>query len=171
MRTETVFFNIESFNADLLMNGSKNSRLLYNDLPLVQRKFGCRRVVVGVDHATFPNSIYNINQYYNTIVFQGTTYTVAVGNYTVNSLMTHLQNLISGLTLTFNETTGKLTLAHETIETFTIAGSLLYILGGDDTVTYTSTYNVLHMPGLVDLRGTNRLVIRSPSLVCQNRGK
>lgn len=169
MRTETLFYNIESFNADHFYNGSMNSKLEFNDLPLIQRRPGCRRIVFGVDHCTFPNSLYNVSSYWNRIVFSGVEYIVIPGNYSVDTLMVYLQNAISGLTVTFNETTGKLTLAHETLENFTIAGTLLYILGFDEDLTYTATFNQLKAPYCVDLRGTNRLVVRAPALVSQNR--
>ena len=89
---------------------------------------------------TIPNSEYNIDNTNNTLVINGTSYVLLVGNYGANSLASEINSVIYGtdVSVAYESTTLDFTFTG-TATPFTIgaASTILYCLGYDAT-SYTA---------------------------------
>ena len=71
--------------------------------------------------AQIPASFYNVNEFNNVLVVDGISYSIPIQNYSISQLITQIQTLISGLTVTLNRQTNLLTFSKGS--TFTLGGS------------------------------------------------
>ena len=148
-----VFFN--SKFATNYLNGEKKSHL---NFILTDSIFfyDYEDVYLSIRNAIFPISFYIINEYNNTISFNGVNFTITEGNYTISTSMTEIKSIISNLNITFNSKTNKLTLSYTS--NFTLNGSILNILGFSNK-EHSSTNNSLESDNVIDLSGNNNMYI------------
>lgn len=145
IKTKVRMFNISSSNA---INGSFKSVVNVSLPDLAFHHEHINTVYLMVDHCEIPNSFYIVNYTNNILVVNNISYTVPVGNYNVNSLITVLQSLLpTGFTITYNSITNKYTFNYTS--SFTINAN-------------TSTINKVIGLGVDDLTGLN---IELPYLV------
>jgi len=145
IKTKVRMFNISSSNA---VNGSFKSVVNVSLPDLAFHHEHINTVYLMVDHCEIPNSFYIVNYTNNILVVNNISYTVPVGNYNVNSLITVLQSLLpTGFTITYNSITNKYTFNYTS--SFTINAN-------------TSTINKVIGLGVDDLTGLN---IELPYLV------
>jgi len=102
----------------------------------------------------FYNTIYNINQYNNTIAFSvtsGTTttpysLTLAPGNYVVSEFTAALENLmnssLSGFTVTYSNITGLITISNSNSFLLNFAASTMYAVLGFLPQQYAATTSI-----------------------------
>jgi hypothetical protein len=176
---DTKIITLTSQSASIKKNGSYLSNVRYelglflkDDSDIIHRQ-------IQLLNAQIPYSFYVINytnQFFRANLGSGiTTYTIPVGNYTANSLITTINTVISqsSFVITFSNTTGKLTFSHTT-NTFTIYNNFQYsignVLGFADNSTYTSTGtpNTLIAPYPLNLLGIKVLQVRSANLSMNN---
>jgi hypothetical protein len=145
IKTKVRMFNISSSNA---VNGSFKSVVNVSLPDLAFHHEHINTVYLMVDHCEIPNSFYIVNYTNNILVVNNISYTVPVGNYNVNSLITVLQSLLpTGFNITYNSITNKYTFNYTS--SFTINAN-------------TSTINKVIGLGVDDLTGLN---IELPYLV------
>lgn len=122
--------------------------------------------------AKIPNTQYNVNSNNNTWVFPntrngGTIYTIPVGQYTINSLISELESLVDGLTITQDSITFKLTISMST-GTFDIIADKntnpfgYFVLGGKTEILGSGGPVVLD--SIPDLTGLKTVYLISNSL-------
>jgi len=130
---------------------------------------------ICVMNAQFPVSFYTINETNNIFgvatnlnLFQ--TFTIPVGNYNANTLITKMNSLVTAglisVTFSFNSATGKVTISGDagvTSITFSSALSQFYKVMGSVFPISTGT-SVLNMPYPLNLLGVKKLVIKSQLL-------
>jgi len=102
----------------------------------------------------FYNTIYNINQYNNTIAFSitsGTTttpysLTLAPGNYSVSEFTAALQTLmngsLSGFTVTYSDITGLITISNSNLFSLNFTNSTMYVVLGFLPQLYPTTTSI-----------------------------
>ena len=125
---------------------------------------------VILKYAQIPNTMYNINSYNNTLNFPNTLsgnpiYTIPIGQYTIQALITAIQGLITGLTITQSPLTSKLTFTMVggtfTIIPNTTINPIAYVLGFETQQTLLTTYTCESIP---DLGGLDNVYIGSQAL-------
>ena len=102
-------------------------------------------------------------------------YTIPVGQYTITTLISTLQNTIPGLTITQSALTKKLTLAYtSSISVFVNNNPMARVLGISEDIENVSTYTCLSLP---DLSGLENIYIASQCLsnhsamICNDKKK
>lgn len=115
IKTKTRIFNISSKNTSL--NTYYKSKLLIS-LPDITLHEKIENVYFSVQHAEIPNSFYVINYTNNVISINSVLYTIPVGNYNANTLITALLILLPTINITYSSITNQYTFKSTT--TFTI---------------------------------------------------
>lgn len=113
--TKTRIFNISSKNTSI--NTSYKSKLLIS-LPDITLHEKIENVYFSVQHAEIPNSFYVINYTNNVISINSVLYTIPVGNYNANTLITALLSLIPTINITYSSITTQYTMTSSS--TFTL---------------------------------------------------
>jgi hypothetical protein len=139
---------------DRSAESSSRYQIIYhtNDYDLHQIK----KIVLKT--ALIPNTQYNLNTHNNVLnlpnTISGPLYTVPVGQYSVSTLITALQGLVSGLTITQDPTTLKLTLAMAggTFDVLTTANPMAKTLGILTTAATQTSHACVGLPDLVGLK-------------------
>ena len=130
----------------------------FNDSDLSQVK----RVVLK--SVIIPNTSYNINTTNNTIFYDSSSLTLPVGQYTLSTLITAIENAFSAinvLTITQDALTQKLTFTFTSNIVLQSTSTMKYVIGFNDTMT-SNTVHV--MPNLPDLTGLKKVFIKSSAL-------
>jgi len=130
------------------------------------------RLIIGLTNMTMPNSMFNVTSVNNTIVISGTTHTIAVGNYSAESLAEAITAEITNIgTCTFDDTNINnnkyiftFTSGEKTIDASTTLTRQLGLTGQLPTASATS-YSAL---GICDLGGTTNIYIRIRNLTMNN---
>ena len=165
-KTRTQIYNISSINA---MNGSFKSQVMINlpDLNFTDKSI--RNVYLSVSHCEVPNSFYIVNYTCNILVLNSISYTIPVGNYNANTLITAIKALIpSSFTITYSNTTNKYTWTNTS--NFTINSSLSTIRNiiGIGSTDLTSVSNTLNCPFVVNFLPLPRLNFRTNAFKLNN---
>lgn len=111
-----------------------NSGNAYFSIPSIYVEDG-NYIYLSVVSCIIPYAFYNINSTNNTLTYDivggpQLTFTVPVGNYNINQLLTYINNNWTGYTLTLNLLTNKITITKSAAADFTIySGGLGNILG------------------------------------------
>ena len=175
---DTKIITLTSQSANIKKNGSYLSNVRYelglflkDDNDIIHRQ-------IQLLSAQIPYSFYVIN--YTNKLFRAnlgsgiTTYTIPVGNYTANSLISTMNTIINqpNFLITISTITGKLTFSHT--NTFTIYNNFKYsignVLGFDANSSYTCnpSPNTLTTPYPLNLLGIKVLQVRSGNLSMNN---
>lgn len=161
IKTKTRLFNISSNNA---INGSYKSKITVQLPDLAFHNEKIQNVYLSVNHCEVPNSFYVVNYTNNQIVINSITYTVAVGNYNVNTFITALLSVLpTGYTITYSSITNKFTFNYTS--NFTINASnkncTLNRVIGLGTTDITSVTNILILPYVVNFLPLQRINFRT----------
>lgn len=164
IKTKVRMFNISSSNA---INGSFKSIINVTLPDLAFHHEHINNVYLMVDHCEVPNSFYIVNYTNNILVVDNISYTIPVGNYNVNSLITVLLSLLpTGFTITYSSITNKYTFNYTS--SFTINSNISTInkvigLGVDDLTGLS-----VELPYLVNFLPIPRLSFHSTFLNTNN---
>ena len=160
-------FYLHSGNADIFINGSKKSNIVFffsNALNVNKNDVQKR---VSVVNAQFPYSWYLINSTNNSITINGTTYIFPEGNYTVNTFISTWTTVVgTGWTITYNNINKKLTFAFTS--DFTFSDNKLYKIIGFLSSSYSSTNKILTAPFCVNFSGINKINIKTSTFALNN---
>lgn len=127
--------------------------------------FSHTKILIGLTSFTCPNSIYNIDSANNTIVIDSTTYTLTVGNYDSDTIVTAINALIPQ-TLVFNDSDNTFTISNGSSFTISSDSTILKVLGFTDDIPFTGTS--LTGSHICDLAGTTNLNIKLSNLSMDN---
>ena len=107
IKTKTQLFNISSKNS---INGSFKSQVNIQLPDLTFHQDHVQQIYLSVAHCEVPNSFYVVNYTNNSIVVNGITYIIPVGNYNANNMITAILALLpAGFSIAYNSITNKYT--------------------------------------------------------------
>jgi len=143
IKTKTRIFNISSKNTSL--NDSFKSKLSIS-LPDLSFHEKIENIFFSVQHAEIPNSFYVVNYTNNVIVINSISYTIPVGNYNANTLITALILLLPTYTITYNSITNRYTFSNSSSFTINSSSSCKSIIGlgnvNETSILVGSVYNL-----------------------------
>jgi hypothetical protein len=137
-------------------------------LPLIEANSQCY-IHISVQNVSIPHSFYNCNSsnnilryYLNSAPDVIQTIVIPVGNYNVNTLKSHLANVMTGFTISYNSTTNKYTFSNTSTD-FTILSSstCLALLGFKNSVSLSSTNKALTSTICCDFTTAKAILIGS----------
>jgi hypothetical protein len=172
---DNILFSMSSDSAVVKYNGSKNSRLQFNIPNMIHMTPNITDIWFSVNSAVIPASFYNINSSNNRIRIGSNTYTIAVGNYNINELITAINTIINTAILvlfSYNQITNKITILNNGVSSQVItlsASTLLWVLGFERQYTITlTTLTSSTSPNCVNLLNIPRIFIRSSAIDAGN---
>jgi hypothetical protein len=160
-KTKSQIYNISSKVSE---NGSYKSSVRVNLPDLNFNNSSIQNVYFSVLHCEVPNSFYIVNYTNNSIVVNSITYSIPVGNYNANTLITALLSLLPvGFAMSYSTITNKYTWTYSSNFTINASNANCKInsvigLGNSDI---TSTSNTLILPYNVNFLPLPRLNFRS----------
>jgi len=141
----------------------------------MQNPINNRIIAYGLKSACIPKTTYNIPKEYNTFTFQDSTgphlVTIPEGQYDINALIAEIQILMNaastdGYLVTYSTLTGRITIANATGDFLfnsipsVSTSSVVYKLGFNPTIQYSSTLQSLRSEFVTDISGIKNLFIR-----------
>ena len=168
--TEKASQSIFLHSNDSVVNLSDAEKIFYlNEAIIAPSGY---RLIIGLTNMTMPNSMFNVTSINNTIVISGTTYTIAVGNYSADSLAEAITAEITAIggTCVFDDTNNNNNkyiftfTSGKTIETGTTLTRQLGLTGQLPTDPVTS-YSA---QGICDLGGVTNIYVRLRNLTMNN---
>jgi hypothetical protein len=126
-------------------------------------------IYVSVQTAQIPGTFYNVDSINNLLVYSvnsGANINLIIpsANYNVNTLMSYLQSVMTGFTITYNSSTNKYTFTHATnVFTFKSSSTCFELLGFLDNTTYNSSGL-----SLTSTISVNFFTIRNVLIECSN---
>jgi hypothetical protein len=157
IKTKTRIFNISSKNTSL--NDSFKSKLSIS-LPDLTFHEKIENIYFSVQHAEIPNSFYVVNYTNNIIVINSISYTIPVGNYNANTLITALILLLPTYTITYNSITNRYTFNNTSSFTINSSSTCKNIIGLGN-VNQSSISNSLTLPYSVNFVPLPRINLKS----------
>ena len=157
IKTKTRIFNISSKNTSL--NDSFKSKLSIS-LPDLSFHEKIENIYFSVQHAEIPNSFYVVNYTNNIIVINSISYTIPVGNYNANTLITALILLLPTYTITYNSITNRYTFNNTSSFTINSSSTCKSIIGLGN-VSQSSISNSLTLPYSVNFVPLPRINLKS----------
>jgi hypothetical protein len=160
-KTKSQIYNISSKVSE---NGAFKSSIRVNLPDLNFNNNNIQNVYLSVLHCEVPNSFYIVNYVNNSIVVNSITYTIPVGNYNANTLITALLLLLpAGFAMSYSSTSNKYTWTNTT--NFTInasnANCKINTVIGLGTIDVSSVSLSLVSPYNVNFLPLPRLIFRS----------
>lgn len=168
-----IFLN--SVDASFYLNGAYKSSILFyfNEHISVPPYLD---IVMKVENASIPISVYNVNYTNNELYIDNILYTIPVANYSSYQLRDQLNTLLSGvsITITYDSKTNKYTFTSTSNFTINSSSSCLSLIGfdsGDHTsIAYQLTSNYM-----IDLSGIRVINVAtnltSNNIDSYNKGK
>lgn len=175
--TDTKLINLTSDTATQYNNSSYLSDVVFETKGLLTHDKKIVNVELSLIHAEIPVSFYTVNYTNNQFKIklgtnQDSTYTIPVGNYNANTLITQIITLINNtnFTIQLNKSNGKLIFSYNT--SFLIytsnTNTIGQILGFQNNLTYSSTSNIITCPYPLNLLGIKKLNITSTEIITSN---
>lgn len=168
---DNKLFSLSSDSAIVKLNGSNNSRLIFNIPHFIHLDSDIKQIFFSVNSAVIPASFYNINSYNNKIKIGSNVYTIAQGNYNINDLITAINAQINTallVSVAYNSITNKATITNNggTSQVIILSSSpLLWVLGFEKEYTITlTTLTSSVAPNCVNLLNIPRIFIRSSEI-------
>ena len=172
---DNILFSMSSDSAVVNLNGSKNSRMIFNIPNMIHMTPNITDIWFSVNSAVIPSSFYNINSSNNKIKIGSTIFSITEGNYNINDLITAINtqtNTALLVSLSYNSITNKTTITNNggTSQVITLSSStLLWVLGFERQYTITlTTLTSSTSPNCVNLLNIPRLFIRSSAIDAGN---
>ena len=122
-------------------------------------------IVLGLEQASIPISIYMINATNNVMVINATTYTIPVGNYTITTMITYLNTIASTIQFVYVDNSNQIKVTITPTASVVISGSASTILG-----FVAGTYSNPHtFTNVVNLTSTTGIIIQVDNVTTSNR--
>lgn len=172
---DNILFSMSSTSAVVKLNGSKNSRMVFNIPNMIHMTPNITDIWISINSAVIPSSFYNINSNNNKIKIGSTIFSITEGNYNINDLITTINtqtNTALLMLFSYNSITNKTTVTNNggTSQVITLSSSpLLWVLGFENQYTITlTTLTSSTSPNCVNLLNIPRLFIRSSAIDAGN---
>lgn len=171
---ESVFINLNSNESDISISSSNKIFKINNLIEALDNNL----IVITLWDAIIPNSIYNVNLFYNTIIYNNgssdKTITIPDGYYSSESIIDAIQTLLrnsdnyntTNVLVTLSDLTHKISIDSGSSNTIKIiGGSLIERLGLDITTSDTQTITA---PNILNIIGTSYLNIKFNNISTNN---
>jgi len=135
---------------------------------LINKSDNVINIWFSVLHAEIPNSFYLVSSYNNTLIINGTTYTIPSGNYNANTLLNTMTSLLTGFSISYSPFLLKYTISYTTPFNISKNSTILRIIGGDPNNDMNSVGNSLTLPYTVNFLPIPRILLRSRQLTFNN---
>lgn len=166
MKSKSQIFNISSLNSE---NDSYKSRVLVSLPNLNFSSPNIQNVYLSVLHCEVANSFYIVNYTNNTLVINSVLYTIPVGNYNANTLITQLLSLLpSGFGITYSSINNKYTMTYTSDFTINASQSKINKVLGLGNIDIASSSNILTLPYVVNFLPIPRINFRTNAFNLQN---
>lgn len=155
--------------ADIYLNGSKKSNLVFFFQELLKHDKGCIEMRISLVNAQFPVSWYLINTTNNVFFFNGLRKEFPIGNYNVSTFVTQFNSLLPNTTIAYSNKTNIFTI--NSTGNFLLSdgdNSIFSIMGFVKGTPYSSASNALAAPFPFNFSGLTRLNVKSPSFNIRN---
>ena len=160
--SQSIFLHSE----DSVINISGSDRIYYFDQAIVAPP-NCR-ILIGLTNMVIPNAIYNVTSTSNTITISGITYTINVGNYSADDLVSTINTQISSIgSVAFN--------TDNNVFIFTFgSGKIIQSttmerqLGLGNNQLPTASVTTYKATNLCDLGGVRNIYVRLTNLTMNN---
>ena len=122
---------LNSKNADIVKGSNTNCTFFLPNFEVPPEYY----LYISIPFASIPVCFYNVNSSNNTLNYtltggSLTTITITIGNYDVDTLLTKLNSLLTGFTVTYSESLNKYTFTHATTNfTFNESSTCFDLLG------------------------------------------
>lgn len=152
---------INSNNSAYWDKSTSNTSLTIPITPYILDANDPAHFVIGLEQLSVPLALYVFSASNNTIVVNGTSYTIPVGNYSITNLITTLNDDPTNTTntYTYDANNNKITITRAspsiTIGTGTTCSKQLGCVGGQTSATTTLTFT-----NLVNLTTTSGIIIQ-----------
>lgn len=160
--------------ATLKRNTYFNSNLEFNVPNLYQTNNLVTHTTIKCLHAEIPYSFYVVNEYNNLLSITDKfneiqLYQIPFGNYNANTFMKYITPLLpGGMTISFNNTTGKFTLTYNHVFSVNSTSTCNILLGFEKNTTYISIDDKITFPYLANFIGTKNIYLKIPNLILDN---
>lgn len=147
-----------------------NSTTLNTDItfyfdPILLSNSDRTHIVLGLEQASIPVSIYMINATNNVMVINATTYTIPTGNYTITTMITYLNTIATTIQFVYVVNSNQIKVTITPSASVVISGSASTILG-----FVAGTYSNPHtFTNVVNLTSTTGIIIQCDNVTTPNR--
>lgn len=122
-------------------------------------------IVLGLEQASIPVSIYMVNATNNVMVINATTYTIPIGNYTITTMITYLNTIAPTIQFLYVVNSNQIKVTITPSVSVVISGSASTILG-----FVAGTYSNPHtFTNVVNLTSTTGIIIQIDNVTTTNR--
>jgi len=152
------------------VNKVVNSTTLNTDItfyfdPIILSNNDRSHMVVGLEQASIPVSIYMINETNRGLTINGQSYSIPVGNYTITQMISYLNTVNGGIQFEYSTITNKITVTVTPTASVIIVGNASSILG-----FVAGTYSNPHtFTNVVNLTSTTGIIIQLDNVTTTNR--
>lgn len=169
-KNNTINLYLNSKYALKQLNGTSNCLFDFSTLPVDDGE-----IYVSIQSAQIPGTFYNCDDINNLLVYNvnggaNTNLVIPQGNYNVNTMLTYLQSVMSGFTITFDGQTNKYTFTHATnIFSFKSTSTCFEMLGLKEGTTYNSTGLSLTSDLCINFFTIQTVMIEISNLITNNK--
>lgn len=162
-------FFLTPAGATIKRNGYFNSNLEFNIPNLYQSSNNVLYSTISCIHAEIPYSFYVVNEYNNLLALSTGNILIPFGNYNANSFLKYLEtSLPLGMTIEFNTTNGKFTIAYNSPFSINADSTCNILMGFEKGKTYNSSGNQIEIPYLANFMGSKNVYVKIPNLILDN---
>ena len=169
-KNNTINLYLNSKYALKQLNGTSNCLFDFSSLPVEDGD-----IYVSIQSANIPGTFYNVDDINNLLVYNvnaGANINLVIppANYNVNSLLTYLQTVMTGFTITFNTASNKYTFTHATnVFSFKSTSTCFELLGLQEGATYNSTGLSLTSDLCINFFTIQTVMIEISNLITNNK--
>lgn len=169
-KKNTINLYLNSKYALRQLNGTSNCLFDFSALPVDDGE-----IYVSIQSAQIPGTFYNCDSINQLLVYNingGTNINLVIpeGNYNVNTMLTYLQSVMTGFTITFDGQTNKYIFTHATnIFSFKSTSTCFEMLGFKEGTTYNSTGLSLTSELCINFFTIQNVMIEISNLITNNK--
>jgi len=167
-RSSSKIFLSSQGNAKIVNSPTINTDITFYFDPIILSNNDKSHMVLGLEQASIPTSIYQINSKNNEMTLNGQSYTIPPGNYTITQMITYLNSINANIQFEYNTSTNvtnRMTVTVTPTASVIITGSASSILGFVNG-TYSNPYTFTNV---VNLTSTTGIIIQIDNVTTTNR--
>lgn len=164
-RSSSKIFLSSQGNNKVVNSSTINTDITFYFDPILLGNSEKTHIVLGLEQASIPISIYMINASNNVMVINATTYTIPVGNYTIITLISYLNTIDSTIQFSYVDNSNQVKVTITPTAPVVISGTASTILG-----FVAGTYSNPHtFTNVVNLTSTTGIIIQIDNVTTSNR--
>lgn len=164
-RSSSKIFLSSAGSAKVVNSSTLNTDITFYFDPIIISNQDKATFVLGLEQASIPTSIYQINSKNNEMTLSGQSYTIPIGNYTITQMITYLNSVNATIVFEYITVTNKIKVTITPTASVIITGSASSILGFVSG-TYTNPHTFTNV---VNLTSTTGIIIQIENVTTTNR--